>query len=91
MKLHTLRIKGEYYDAIHHGDMAFVLRENNEYINYQVGDVIHFVDIDGKKFPIDHFNFNGENVYRITYILKDVEFGLDKDYCILGIKRLEEK
>ena len=31
-------------------------------------------------------------LYRITYVLKDVEkYGLDKDYCILAIKKLEIK
>ena len=31
-----------------------------------------------------------KNLFEITYILKNVpEYGLDKDYCILGIKKLE--
>ena len=31
-------------------------------------------------------------LFRITYVLKDVpEYGLDKYYCILGIKQVEIK
>lgn len=32
------------------------------------------------------------NLFKIVYILRNVpEYGLDKDYCILGIKKLEVK
>ena len=47
-------------------------------------DLIHFVDTNGQDFKE-----NSNNVYQIIYILKDVEkYGLDKDYCILGINKL---
>ena len=42
-----------------------------------------------------HTNFKAikketdKDVYLITYVLKDIpQYGLDKDYCIFGIKRL---
>lgn len=32
------------------------------------------------------------DVYQITYVLKDVpQYGLHKDYCIFGLKKLEAK
>lgn len=82
MKLHVLKIKESYLDDIVNGDKTFELRKNDR--DYEVGDVIHFVNVDGNEFY-----FRDHNVYRITYVLKDVpKYGLDKDYCILGIKKL---
>lgn len=87
MRLHILKIKEEYMKAISYGEKTFELRENDR--DYQVGDLIHFVDLDENEYLM--FN-NVDNIYRITYVLKDVpEYGLDKDYCILGIKRIVEK
>ena len=39
-------------------------------------------------FPIT-FTIPEDEVWQITYVLKDIpEYGLDKEYCILGIRRL---
>lgn len=83
MKLHELKIKDDYFNAILRGDKAFELRKNDR--DYQVGDLIHFVGIDN----LEYFG-HSKDAYQIIYILKDVpKYGLDKDYCILGIKKLE--
>lgn len=83
MKLHELKIKEEYFNAIIRGEKTFELRKNDR--DYQVGDLIHFKQIDGREY----FN-HSKDVYQIIYILKDVsEYGLDKEYCILAIKKLE--
>ena len=85
MKLHILKIKGEYFSEVLRGKKTFELRKNDR--DYQVGDLIHFIDVDG----LEHYGYK-ELVYKITYILNNVpEYGLDKDYCILGIKKLEIK
>ena len=40
----------------------------------------------------DIVDIDEKTLYRITYVLKDVEkYGLDKDYCILAIKKLDIK
>lgn len=84
MKLHILKIKEEYYSDVIAGEKTFELRKNDR--DYQVGDLIHFVDVNGYDF-----GYYKDNVFKIEYILKDVpEYGLDKSYCILGIKRLTE-
>ena len=89
MKLHELKIKHEYLFEIALGNKTFELRKNDR--DYQVGDLIHFIDIDGDKFYNDLNNYLGD-IYIITYILKNVtQYGLDKDYCILAIKKLEVK
>ena len=41
MKLHELKIKEEYWNAILRGDKTFELRKNDR--DYQVGDLIHFI------------------------------------------------
>ena len=85
MKLHELKIKEEYFDSILHNLKTFELRKNDR--DYKVGDLIHFVNVDNSEFK-----YGDLFVFQITYILKDVpEYGLDKDYCILGIKKLEIK
>ena len=93
MKLHELKILSDYYVNVLLGSKTFELRKNDR--DYQVGDLIHFILVD--KNNIEKSNLmdviiNRDNVYRITYVLKDVEkYGLDKDYCILGIKKLYER
>ena len=82
MKIHKLKIKDKYYQDLIRGRKLFELRKNDR--DYKVGDLIHFVGINGEEY-----NYN---VYIIVYVLKDVpEYGLDKDYCILGIKKLDTK
>lgn len=82
MKLHTLKIESVYYNEINFGIKTFELRKNDR--DYKVFDLIHFVDTNGQDFKE-----NSNNVYQIIYILKDVEkYGLNKDYCILGINKL---
>ncbi len=81
MKLHILKIKTTYFhDILNHGK-TFELRKNDR--DYQVGDLIHFVQECGKEFICI------DKVFRISYVLKGVtEYGLKEDYCILGIKEL---
>ena len=94
MKLHELKIKHEYLEDVVCGKKTFELRKNDR--DYQVGDLIHFID-EGHIKPITNKFYCEERIdddalYKITYILKDIpEYGLDKDYCILGIKKLNIK
>lgn len=92
MKLHELKIKYEYLFEIALGNKTFELRKNDR--DYQVGDLIHFIIADIKQSDkLDNGLYIGQDdLYKITYILKNVEqYGLDKDYCILAIKKLEVK
>lgn len=87
MKLHILKIKEEYYRDAIADEKTFELRKNDR--DYKVGDLIHFVDVNGYDF-----GYYKDNVFRIEYILKDgLEYGLDKDYCIfrgVRVMSLEE-
>lgn len=93
MKIHELKIKAEYAYDVMVENKRFELRKNDR--DFQVGDLVKFkVFFDSKH--IDDFLFSDtraieDNIYKITYILKDVpEYGLNKDYCILSITRLVE-
>lgn len=105
MKLHELKIKAEYMEAIALGRKNFELRKNDR--DYQEGDLIKFnvVDKIGQIFTKDYilrYEQQGigfyktlhltEEIYKITYVLKDVpQYGLDAEYCILGIKKIDIK
>ena len=94
MTLHELKILHEYLIDVSIGKKTFELRKNDR--DYQVGDLIRFIDIreddsTANKNQIEP-NIDENTLYRITYVLKDVEkYGLDKDYCILAIKKLNIK
>ena len=79
MKLHILKIKDKDFQYLMRGRKPFDIRKNDK--DYKTGDLIHFVGINGEEY-----NYN---VYIIVYVLKDApEYGLDKDFCILGIRNL---
>lgn len=85
MKLHTLKIKEEYYGEILKGSKTFELRKNDR--DYQVGDLIVFTDLSGELLNI--YSEIRPTIFVITYILENVpQYGLKDGYCILGIKRL---
>lgn len=93
MKLHELTIEHEYLIEVDMGRKTFELRKNDR--DYQVGNLIRFIDIgattrrDSYKGDCDVY-IDEDTLYRITYVLKGVpEYGLDDDYCILGIKKLK--
>ena len=57
-----------------------------------MGDLIRFIDIKQENKGDCDVYIDKDVLYKITYVLKDVpEYGLDKDYCILAIKKLEIK
>ena len=95
MTVHNLKLKDEYVAQVMYGEKTFELRKNDR--DFKVGDLIHFTDTNGKDLSYDNkvgilttkeYRFE-DNLFKITYILKNVpEYGLDKDYCIFGIKRV---
>ena len=98
MKLHELKILHKYLVDVDLGKKTFELRKNDR--DYQVGDLIRFIDIreddstDNKNIYKNQIepNIDEDTLYRITYVLKGTEkYGLNKDYCILAIKKLDIK
>lgn len=94
MTIHNLKLKEEYVVGVMYGEKTFELRKNDR--DYKVGDYIHFIQVNGQEL-IDNrcgilttkTDIFEDNLFKITYILENVpEYGLDEDYCILGIKRV---
>lgn len=84
MSVHILKIKHRYFVDVLAGVKRFELRKNDR--NFEVGDDIHFVTVDGNEFLREE-----DNLFRITYVLKgeDAEqYGLQKGYCVLSLVKL---
>lgn len=83
-RIHNLKIKAEYIDEVVKENKTFELRKNDR--DYQVGDLIHFVDVDGNEFRQE---LNVPRLFGISYVLKGCpQYGLAEDYCIISIKKL---
>ena len=79
-RIHILKIQDQFMTDIIDGVKTFELRYNDR--DYKAGDFIHFVKVNGEEFAMT------DNLYVITYVLKDVpEYGLRTNYCILSIRR----
>lgn len=83
MKLHILKIKESYFLDVNRGRKKAELRQDDR--QYEVGDLIHFVDVKGREI-----NWFDSNLYEITHILRNVEeYGLKRGYAILSIEKVK--
>ena len=82
MKLHILKLEKTFLNAVMWGDKKAELRKDDR--NYKVGDLIHFVDVDGREFEV-----YGNNLFRITHILRNAAlYGALNGYAMLSIVAL---
>ena len=86
--LHVLKIEEDYMRDVVRCDKKAEFRINDR--DYQVGDLIHFVRVDGTEY-CSYFN-----LFRITHILNVREIirnqsGKVEDYVVLSIEKLEDK
>lgn len=78
---HELKILPQYFQAVWDGNKNFELRKNDR--NYKVGDFLILREYSSSGYTGSFLKV------VITYILKDCpEYGLNKDYCILGIRHI---
>lgn len=77
MVVHKLKIKTQYFEDVKNGRKTFELRKNDR--DFKVGDTLLLEEYNG--------GYTGRFIkVIITYLLKGGNYGLDKDYVILGIK-----
>lgn len=78
-RIHKLKLRPEYYDAIMSGKKRFEVRIDDR--DYKVGDIIEFKEFDRTK------GYTGRTsiYFTITYILSDFD-GLKDGYVILSIR-----
>ena len=84
-KLHTLKIEQRWYQAVIDEKKKAEFRINDR--DYQVGDLIHFTDVNGEEYD------GMFNLFTITHILpiREVKIGESKldDYVVLSITTYE--
>lgn len=77
MVVHRLKIKPEYFIDATDGKKTFELRKNDR--DFKVGDTLILQEYN------EDYTGRATKV-KVTYMLKGSNYGLDKDYVILGIK-----
>lgn len=91
MKIHTLKIKSEFYSKVNSNQKNWELRYNDR--DFQIGDLIHF-DILDEEGKIINTSEDDDVLWEIGYILfsnknkdKQPSFsGIEKNYCIMSIR-----
>lgn len=84
MRVHELKVKQPFYDDLYFNRKVFEIRKNDR--NYQINDILHL-----KEYPKEDWQ-NREGIFRkVVYLLKGGQYGLDKDYVILGLKEVKIK
>lgn len=86
MKSHYLKTNAEYFDAVKSGEKTFELRINDR--NFQIGDLLILMRTDPGACAQKYDDIiPGERLLKtISYIFDGGKFGLEKGYCILGLK-----
>lgn len=78
--IHSLKIAPSYFEAVKSNRKTFELRKNDR--NYKIDDELLLQEFNG--------DYTGRTIkVKITYILEGGIYGLDKDYVILAIKKVE--
>lgn len=95
MTTHNLKTWSCYFTEVLAGNKTFELRKNDR--DYKIGNTLNLIEVDPdntswlyikekqgyQEVPLA----TGRTCQRIiTYILEGGQFGLDKDYVILGMK-----
>lgn len=69
-EIHYLKIKPEYYNLKMRNLKPWEIRNNDR--NFQVGDLIHYISVDGTPIPTDE-----NNLYKIVYVYFDAELKIE--------------
>lgn len=80
---HTLKTWPEYYKAVESGNKTFEVRRFDR--PFKVGDTIILQEYDNEKSE-----YSGkELIMAITYILQGGAFGIESNFCVIGIKQVD--
>jgi len=80
MNIHELKTVNPFFEDVWDLRKNFEVRKNDR--DFQIGDKLKLLEVrtDGKR---ERFIY-----VKITYILKGGQYGIDKDYVVLGIQAL---
>ncbi len=93
MTEHKLKTLARYFEAVERGEKTFEVRRNDR--AFQKGDilVLQKVDNDGKFYELDGFGYADEPKQiraEITYLLQGGQFGIESNYCVMGIRVIKK-
>ncbi len=80
MKTHRLKIMPEFFEAVCDGRKLFECRKNDR--NFAVGDELVLMEA-----VASGFNTGREVLMKVTYVLPGGQYGIDPEWCVLGIWR----
>lgn len=80
MKVHKLKTIQPFFNDVFYNKKEFEVRKNDR--DYKVGDRLQLIE-------------HGDNIKQPRYVLKDIkyilpdgQYGIDKDYVVLGLKEV---
>ncbi len=86
MAVHHLKTIGHYFDAVKSGAKTFEVRKNDR--AFQTGDILELVRLDenGCYTMGEGGRLTTVKIWkRVTYLLQGGQFGIDAEYCVLGL------
>ena len=78
MKIHELKLQQPFFDDVYYNRKKFEVRKNDR--NYKVGDRLKLIE-----FPSENPRYVLKD---IEYILEGGQYGIEKDYVVLGLKEI---
>lgn len=86
MTEHTLKTLAPFFDAVEDGSKTFEVRKNDR--GFAVGDILvltRFLHSDVSHGIVP--SHSPQHIRkRVTYVLPGGQYGIDSDYCVLGMR-----
>lgn len=82
MKIHELKVKKPFYDDLFFQRKNFEVRKNDR--EFKVGDILHL-----KEYPNEDPRKKYGLLREVIYILEGGQYGLDSEYVVMGLKKVE--
>ena len=78
--MHKLKVWPEFYEQVINGNKPFEVRKDDR--GFKVGDWVTLNEYDAKRA-----RYTGRGItLTISYILSGGHFGIEKGYCVLGLR-----
>ena len=85
-KIHILKLRAEFADAVEDGTKNFEIRENDR--GFQKGDLVQFSVVTALGTQTSMYWKLEEKLYKITYVISG--WGLKNGYVAFGIREVED-
>lgn len=86
-KIHRIKLLREFFNDVVSGKKPFEVRRDDR--GYAVGDTLHISEYDPSGTSYNGGSYTGREIEKtITYKMPGGRFGLDPNYCVLGLSDL---